>query len=132
MAVLDAALELSAEQAITVSAASTNVIEELETTGPPDSGAKPWVLKLSVDETFADGTSLTVNVAQDTALPIDGSSVVKVTTGAIPVADLVKGYTREIEFFADDLTAKYWGVYYTASGTFTAGKISAYVTGRSS
>lgn len=108
----------SEDQALTASAASTNVI--------PMNGAHPGdALKLSVrvTETFSGGTSVAVGLRTDSAAAMS-SPVVLWQGPAIAVATLVAGY----EFNLPDLpptVEAYCDLYYTVVGTPTAGKVTA-------
>lgn len=121
--ILDKALQLSNEQAVTASAASTNYIDQ-KTAGD---AYEPVFLVGTVTTSFATLTSLTISIqtATDSAFT---SPVTLLTSGPIPVADLVAG----AEVFKERLplgTFRYVRAYYTVTGSnATAGKISLNAT----
>lgn len=121
--ILDKENLFSDAQAITASAASTNVLKL------PKGLAKgePVRLLCQVVETFATLTSLKVAVRSDGAL--SGSDLLSanthVETAAIPVASLVAGYQFTVEYMPSG-TEEYVDLYYTVAGSnATAGKITA-------
>jgi len=122
---LDAKLILSDDQAITISAGSTNVIDlgAYETALGEEENLR---IKVTVSETFAGGTSLTVICREDGD---DTPSDQWAESKAVPVASLVEGYTI-MDIGLPTTHQRYMDVYYTASGTFTAGKVNAYIYAR--
>lgn len=125
----------SADQAITASAASTNVVD-LGATGTPKPGhttalvrdigkGEPVPIRIQVTEDFATLTSLKVAVQVDSAEGF-GSAVTVLETEAIPVASLVAGYVFNIEALPRGVNARYMRLYYTVAGSnATAGKVYA-------
>ena len=119
--IFDETNEFSAKQAITVSAASTNVID-LGVDRDIGKGA-PVELVIMVTTLFAGGTSI------DAALETDDnsgfSSATSIwTSGAIATATLVKGYRFAIRFMPR-ANERYLRIYYTVVGTMSAGNIQA-------
>jgi len=131
--IYDAESLFSDAQAITATAASTNVID-LGTPGTPqhakgpisqDLGratAKPW--RIQVVESFNNLTSLTVAVQVDDneafASPKTVGSIV------VPLANLVAGYVIPPEYIPAGTNERYLRLYYTVTGTApTAGAITA-------
>ena len=121
-------------QAITTTAASTNVID-LGATGTPiggnsalkrDLGAGgPVPLRIQVNKTFVGLTSLKVTV--QTSDTEDFSSGVETVseTAAIPVADLLAGYVFPPQYVPNGADKRYLRLNYTVVGTATAGEITA-------
>lgn len=123
-------------QAITASAASTNVIdlgdagrvvgESADLTYDLGKGS-PVSLRIQVTETFATLTSLKVAVQLDDADSF-GSAVIALETEAIAAATLVAGYVFNIDNFPLRTNERYVRLYYTVAGSnATAGKITAWV-----
>lgn len=126
----------SEAQAVTVSAASTNIID-LGTNGTPygytnaltrdlgreDDGAE---IEVSVSTTFATLTSLAVSVQTSP----DNSTWTTVVSGtAIAAATLVAGYQFKVPaHFPEGTNTRYVRLYYTVAGSnATAGAINAYI-----
>ncbi|MBG7616470.1 hypothetical protein IWC96_14425 [Brevundimonas sp. BAL450] len=130
-------LILSDDQAITASAASTNVIDlGLPGTVPGQSGAMPVdfgkgrkiPLHIQVTADFATLTSLTVAVQVDTVENFASPDTV-VQTGAIPVASLKAGYVFAIDSVPLKSNQRYIRIYYTVAGTnASAGTVDAAIT----
>lgn len=125
--ILDSTLKFSADQAVTDTAVSTNVID----LGVPcrDIGIGETVpLRVSVTEPFATLTSLTVAVETSDTENFASSEVV-IQTGAVPVASLVNGYAFNINEVPKGVVGRYMRLNYTVAGTTaTAGKITAGIT----
>ncbi len=121
--ILDKALQLSNEQAVTASAASTNYIDQ-KTGG--DAYEPAWVVA-TVTTDFATLTSLTIDIQTADASTF-ASPITLLSSGAIPVADLKAGE----EVFKARLplgTHRYVRAYYTVTGSnATTGKISLNMT----
>ncbi len=120
--ILDKALQLSDNQAVTASAASTNVIDQLV----GGDAYEPVFVVASVSEDFAGLTSLTIDIqtADDEEFT---TPVTLLSSGAIPAADLKAGsepFKARLPFG----TFRYVRAYYTVVGTGTAGKISLNMT----
>ena len=121
--IIDKALQVSNEQAVTSSAASTDVIDTGQTT--PDLGASDLYLVITTDEAATASGSATVTFSlQDSA---DNSSFADVAvTAAIGKATLVAGYQHIIPLPIK--LRRYLRAYYTvATGPLTAGKFSAQI-----
>jgi hypothetical protein len=126
---------LSDQQAITASAASTNIMD-LGATGTPirgnqlvrDIGAgTPVGFLAQVTEAFtaAGAGTLTVSLEVDDNSGFSSATTVW-TSGAIPKATLVAGYRLPIEYLPKGINERYFRLYYTvATGPMTAGKITA-------
>lgn len=119
----DAALRLSANQAVTTTAASTNVIDLGAT--PPDLGGGANVFAVAtVSEAFATCTSVKVSL-QDSA---DNSTFADIASGpVIAVADLVVG--KDVMLAVPQGHRRYLRLNYTVAGSAaTAGKFNAVLT----
>lgn len=117
----DANLILSDAQAVTVTAASTNVIK-LDAKMDKAYG-KETPVELKVGTAFAGCTSVQVAIqtATDAAFT---TPVVLVQSAAIPVASLVSGYQFNPQVLPKGNLGYIRG-YYTVVGTATAGTINA-------
>jgi len=123
--IIDKECLLSDDQAITASAASTNVIdlgaEGARTTTPNE---KCGYLFAFVTVTFLTLTSLSVGLQTDSDEAF-GTVETVFTTAAIAAAALVAGYKFKIGELPEGLS-RYIRLYYTVAGSnATAGKISA-------
>lgn len=135
--ILDSQNLFSDDQAITASAASTNVID-LGAPGTPvgaysaqsvDAGNSGIRVLIQVTEDFATLTSLTVSVQTDNDVAW-GSAATILSTPAIAAASLVAGYKFAIIEVPIHTTERYLRLYYTVGGSnATAGKITASVVG---
>ena len=123
MPLVDAILIFSDEQAITATAASTNVIDFGEVN--PNLGAgTPLIINFIITEEFATLTSLQISL-QHGATSTPATELVNLP--AIAAANLTKGaYIPEIMIPSQHL--RYMRLYYTVAGSnATAGKIFAYI-----
>ncbi|ENJ8541417.1 hypothetical protein AB2M82_002778 [Raoultella planticola] len=122
---LDQQALFSAAQAITASAASTNVIDTGSNKDVGKYGNIP--LLIQVTEAFNNLTSLTVTVQTD-----DNSafgSPTDVLTMTIPAASLVPGYKSPVITLPMKME-RYIRLNYTVTGTApTTGKVTAGITG---
>lgn len=121
---IDKLLQVSSEQAVTASAASTDVIDFGQAS--PDVGMDDRSqMVITVDEAATAAGAATVAISvQDSA---DNSTFADVAvTVAIPKATLVAGYQHVIQM--PTKLRRYCRVYYTvATGPLTAGKFSAQI-----
>ncbi len=132
--IFDAQTKFSAAQAVTASAASTNVIDLLATGTvygasaaiARDQGVGEEIpVAIQVVTTFATLTSLKVAVQMSTDEAFT-SPLVVLETEAIPAATLVAGYTFNIGRIPLKTTARYIRLYYTVAGSnATAGAVTA-------
>ena len=116
--------EFSDSQAITADAAATNVWN-----GKEEGGAigTEMYLVVQVDVSFDSLTSLTIELATDTALPIDASSTV-LASKTVLLADLTIGETVWVTRVPRE-QSQYVGVFYDVNGTNpSVGKVSAFLT----
>lgn len=117
----------SEAQAVTVTAASTNVID----LGPIKNSrrigfAEKIPLAIQVVESFATLTSLEVQIQECAAENFGAGVVTLATTGAIPLAQLVAGYRASLDVIPRNQAARYLRVNYVVVGTAaTAGKVTA-------
>jgi hypothetical protein len=129
--IIDTSLVFSAQQAVTTSAPSTNMLD-LGATGTPFGATLPLVrnighgqpidLSVSVASTFAGLTSLQVSVQTSP----DAVNWTSVDTGAaIPAGQLVAGYQFHVPKVVQEANCRYLQLYYTLVGTATAGTINA-------
>lgn len=134
--IFDKQTQFSAAQAITASAASTNVIDLLAAGIPygddaalaRDQGLFNIPLLIQVVTAFATLTSLKVAVQTD-----DNSSFTSATTvletEAIAAASLVAGYQFNIDRVPLKTTERYVRLYFTVAGTnASAGAVTAGIT----
>lgn len=119
---LDLENSFSNEQAVTTSAASTNILKADGVIKEIAFG-NPLPLRIQVVEEFAGCTSVEfkVQTATDEAFttPVDLA-----TTGAVAVADLKAGYVAPILYMPKG-NKGYLRIYYTVVGTATKGKVTA-------
>jgi hypothetical protein len=128
----------SNDQAITGSAASSNVID----LGAPETvkGAPyplnrdigrgvPIPLLIQVTVAFATLTSLKVAVQSSDTEAFGGQVDTVLESEAIPVAQLIAGYQFPIHFIPKGVKHRYVRLYYTVAGSnATAGQVTAGVT----
>lgn len=121
---IDKLLQVSSEQAVTASAASTDVIDFGQAN--PDVGMDDRSqMVITVDEAATAAGAATVAISvQDSADNLTFADVA--VTVAIPKATLVAGYQHVIPM--PTKLRRYCRVYYTvATGPLTAGKFSAQI-----
>ena len=120
---LDNETLFSDAQAVTASAASTNVVHMAKGKIKEVATGEPMPLLIQVVTDFAGLTSVKVSVqtATDAAFT---SPVTLAETGAIALASLKAGYRFPINFVPKG-NLGYMRLYYTVVGTGTAGKITA-------
>ncbi|HGV3510059.1 TPA: Bbp16 family capsid cement protein [Raoultella ornithinolytica] len=122
---LDQQALFSAAQAITATAASTNVIDTGSNKDIGKYGDIP--LLIQVVEAFNNLTSLTVTVQTDDNSAF--SSAADVLTMTIPLASLVLGYKSPVITLSMKME-RYIRLNYTVTGTApTTGKVTAGITG---
>lgn len=132
--IFDSTNLFSDAQAITASAASTNVID-LGATGTPKHAANaitrdigkgsPIQLRVQVTTAFATLTSLTVGIQTDDNEAFSSATTV-LSSPAVAVADLVAGYVFPLVVIPRGTLERYVRLYYTVAGTnATAGNVTA-------
>ena len=125
--ILDAENLFSDDQAVTVTAVSTNIIDQgAVSTGKGGIGKGDIPLELLVqvsEEDFAGGTSLKVQVQSDSVEAFSGPTLLH-ETDAILTAVLTTGY--QFALARIPVTAeRYLRLNYVVVGTHTAGKLTA-------
>lgn len=134
MAILSNESLFSNEQAVTVTALSTNVID-LGERGTPVGGktaligdislGNPIEILCQVNEDFATLTSLKIAIEVGATASL-GTEVASIT---VLLASLVTGYQFPLRYLPTLGTGRYLGLRYTVAGsTATAGKVTAGVT----
>lgn len=112
---LDAQCLCSDDQALGDSAASTNVYD-LGAAGIDIGTGEPLIAWAQITGDCETGDSVVVAVVGDSALPIDGSSVVLYQTMAVALSDLVTGYQFKLGT-VPETDLRYLAFYYTCAGT---------------
>lgn len=134
--IFDKQVQFSAAQAVTASAASTNVIDLLAAGIPygdnaalaRDQGLFNIPLLIQVVTAFATLTSLKVAVQTDDNSSFSSATTV-LETEAIAAASLVAGYQFNIDKIPLKTTERYVRLYFTVAGSdATTGAITAGVT----
>lgn len=132
MAILSAQQTFSSAQAITATAASTNVIDFgapgtwVHATTPlvDDKGTSCIPLMVQVTETFNNLTSLTITVQQDNDEAFGSATNVYAET--IVAADLVAGAKTAVRVIPYNTDERYMRINYTVTGTApTTGTVTA-------
>lgn len=131
--IFDQTTLMSDQQAVTATAASTNVIDLAPIAAgiTRDIGkGTPIPLRMQVTEQFAAAGAATLTVSLQTDDNVGFASPTTVwTSPAIALADLKPGKVIVPEFITRDTKERYMRLYYTvATGPMTAGKITAGVT----
>lgn len=135
--IIDNTLVLSDHQAVTATAASTNVWDLLAQGTPQGwltaygrdmgEGARSIPLLIEVTTTFATLTSLTVSVETDDNSAFSSATTVY-TSGAVVAATLVAGYKFNLQRVPNGVLEEFVRLKYTVAGSdATAGKIFAAV-----
>lgn len=125
--IFDQTNKFSASQAITTTAASTNVID-LGVTGRDVGVGEMIPVWVGVDTDFATLTSLQVTLQTDDDEAF-GTAVDVIQTGAVPAADLVAGYQFSLNSVPKNVLGRYVRLNYTVAGSAaTAGTITAGMT----
>lgn len=87
-----------------------------------------WVVQVDTDFVGATSTT-TFELSSDSTANLATSRTVHASTGAIPVASLVAGYTKIIPLPVEATYERYLGVWETvATANVTAGKINSFLT----
>lgn len=133
-------LMFSDDQAITTTAASTNVIDlgaaqallGNSTAQAQDIGrGVPIPISIQVTESFAGGTNLQVQVQTDSTAAFSSATTV-LESETVATASLVAGYQFHIIHLPPGLSEQFVRLNYTVSGTHTAGKVTAGIVGATS
>lgn len=118
---IDSTLILSEKQAVTASAASSNIADQLAAGG----ARNRCVAVAKVDETFAGLTGLKVSL--QTASDAAFTAPKELAGVSFALADLKAGKTL-FQIILPHGADRYIRGYYTVTGTATAGKISLFIT----
>lgn len=131
--IFDTQSMFSDKQAITATAASTNVIDFGEPMTPKHAKAaitqdigrgKAIPIRVQVTEDFNTLTSLTVAMQVDSDEAFGSAETV--ATFTVPLADLEAGYVLPLQFLPTGIKKRYMRLNYTVTGTApTAGAITA-------
>jgi hypothetical protein len=121
-------------QAITVTAASTNVID-LGPVGTPINGIAPLKrdlgaggpvpMRVQVNKTFVGLTSLKVTIQASDAEDFSSGVETVAETAAVLTADLVAGFVFQPQYMPNGADKRYLRLNYTVDGTATAGEMTA-------
>jgi hypothetical protein len=125
---LDSQSQFSDAQAITATAASTDIIDLRQANRQLGVGEPLWLYVL-VKTTFTAGGAATLTVTLETD-DNEGfaSPTIVLTTTAIAVGTLVQGYEIFKIGLPANIVERYLRLNYTvATGPFTAGAVSAYI-----
>ena len=125
--ITDAQLKFSDAQAVTVSAASTNIVDQGAAGNAIGGGAEPYIIA-QIDEAFTQASAL--NVTFDLQTATDAAFTTPITlasSGAIAKSDLAIG-ARPLQVRIPPGAKRYLRMYYTASATASAGKVTAFIT----
>jgi hypothetical protein len=130
----DALLKLSAAQAVTATAVSTNTVDLTDNRDMGPGEDVYAVFGVDVSATAAGAATVTFEVISSAAADLSSPTVL-VSSGAIPKADLVLGRAPIVLCVPQsNLTSlpigqRYLGVRYTvATGPLTAGSFTCYLT----
>ena len=123
--ILDKQNLFSEDQAITVTAVSTNIID----LGNDDAlvqalNEKNATILCQVTETFEGGTSVKASLYKDNDVAFGSATLVQ-ETDAIALASLVAGYKFPLGRILPLMDEQYLRMTYTVVGTMSAGKIMA-------
>ena len=123
--ILDKQNLFSDDQAVTVTANSTNIIDLGNDAAAVQALNEKGVLQVFVQVTtaFASGTSIALTLTSDDALAHDSPTTI-LSTAAIAQAALVAGYQFRIPTLPV-INEQYLRLTYTVVGTFDAGNIMA-------
>ena len=127
MAIRDAKFIFSDEQAITVDALSTNVLDWGEGMEDLDIGeGTPSYVNIMVTTTFDGGTDLTISLYTHTTTTVNSGTVL-LTTQTFAQASLTAGaILLSVSLPPNADRDRYFGIYYDQTDDFTAGKVSAW------
>ena len=114
----------SENQAITTTAASTNVIEAAKGQLKEIAFGTPIPLRIQVTEDFTGLTSINFKLQTCAAEGFSSNVSVLAETGAVAAASLKAGYVAPINFIPKG-NKGYLRLYYDVVGTATAGKVTA-------
>ena len=113
---IDATLKVADAQAITVSGASTSYIDTLK--AGPSAYVGSWMF-VTITTAVTGGTSVAFDLRHDASSGF-GTDTVLVSSGAIPVATLVAGYTFAVRLPFQNIK-RYMRGYATIVGPISTG-----------
>lgn len=121
-----AAIALNTTNAI---APNTDVIDLGATSTLRDLGnGEPIYLVIQVDTAFGGAGNVTFDLVSDSTADLNTSRTTHVTTGAIAYTSWTAGYTKVFALPREATYERYLGLWETASGNLTSGKINAFLT----
>ena len=124
--ILDTQTMFSDDQAITVTAVSTNIVDLASDSSKVQALNEKGDLQMFVQVSgaaFAGGTSLKVDVYTSDSSTMNGQAIM-VSSAAIVTASLVLGYQFPLGKL-DRINVQYMRLTYTVVGTMSAGNITA-------
>lgn len=121
-----AAIALNTTNAI---APNTDVIDLGATPTLRDIGnGEPIYLVIQVDTVFAGAGNVTFDLVSDSTADLATSKTTHLTTGAIAYTSWTAGTTKIYALPTEATYERYLGLWETASGNLTGGKINAFLT----
>ena len=120
---VDAQLLLSDEQAITTDADSESTVD-LGVAGRDIGAGEQLYVVVVVDEDFAGGTSLVINL--ETGATTALGTIISATPTILQAA-LTAGRTPIVIPIPPNIAERYIGLHYDQTGDFTAGKVTAFI-----
>lgn len=121
-----AAIALNTTNAI---APNTDVIDLGATPTLRDLGnGEPIYLVIQVDTAFGGAGNVTFDLVSDSAADLATSKTTHWSSGAIAYTTWVAGYTKVVALPTEATYERYLGLWETASGNLTSGKINAFLT----
>lgn len=121
--ILDKQLLLSDEQAITADADSENVVDLSVASRDIGAGRQLYVVVI-VDETFAGGTSLAIQLETGSTTAL--GTIISITDTFLQ-AVLTAGRAPIVIPIPPGIAEQYIGLHYDDTGEFTAGKVTAFI-----
>lgn len=127
MGILDKELQMSEEQAVTATAASTNLIDTGHTKDIGDGEPLYWHVDVTEAATAAGAATVTFTLESDTAAAFSSAATV-MTSNVIGKASLTVGAKAVCMPIPPGVSEQFLRTYYTvATGPLTAGKFNSYI-----
>lgn len=124
---LDAELEICTADDVYSTGSTVYAENDLDYTAVKNGSHEELWLTVRVSTAFSGGTSAEFKILTDSALPIDGSSTVLATSGAIAIASLTADtYAWRVKVPVGVL--RYLSLGVTCVGTVTAGAIDCFLS----
>lgn len=121
-----AAIALNTTNAI---APNTDVIDLGDSPTLKDIGnGEPLYLVIQVDTAFGGAGNVTFDLVSDSTANLATSKTTHLTTGAIAYTSWTAGTTKIYPLPVETTYERYLGLWETASGNLTSGKINAFLT----